>query len=240
MPDLTSPNSSGDANLFIVIPCRNAAAMLPQLLETLNHYTTISRDHILCINDGSTDDTAVVLDASHVRVVTHKVNQGKGAALRDAYTLALSLGATAVLALDADLQHHPKEIPKFLKASETWSIVIGSRKKSFAPPMPWSRIFSNRTTSAFLSWMLGVPIEDSQCGYRLISAECLSQVLPLCHETGFMFETEFLIHAARHGFTIGFTDIGAIYDGKPSYISHVKDTLRFIRVVSRLLFRKAN
>ena len=71
---------------------------------------------VLVVDDGSTDDTAARAEAAGARVIRQVPNQGKGAALRAGFRLALDEGWDAVLTLDADGQHDPDEIPRFVAA----------------------------------------------------------------------------------------------------------------------------
>ena len=71
---------------------------------------------VLVVDDGSTDDTADVAAAAGATVLPQRPNQGKGAALRMGFRRALAEGYDAVVTLDADGQHDPDEIPRFLAA----------------------------------------------------------------------------------------------------------------------------
>ncbi len=220
-------------SLFALIPCYNAEKSLPNLLAELRAF--IPPERTICINDGSTDKTVTVLHQHGVKAYHLPKNQGKGVALKLGYDLALKCGATSVLAIDSDHQHLPADIPKFQQAISRYDIVIGSRRRNgrFTAPMPLPRIFSNTTTSAILTHITKQKIEDAQCGFRLIHRKCLEEIVPLCFEKGFMFETEFLLHAASHGYTIGFVEIEVIYGTAASNMRYVADTLNFIKLMLR-------
>jgi glycosyltransferase involved in cell wall biosynthesis len=220
-------------SLFALIPCYNAEKSLPNLLAELRAY--IPPERTICINDGSTDKTVTVLYQHGVKAYHFPKNQGKGAALKLGYDLALKCGATSVLTIDSDHQHLPADIPKFQQAALRYDIVIGSRRRNgrFTAPMPLPRIFSNTTTSAILTRLTKQKIEDAQCGFRLIQRKCLEEIVPLCFERGFMFETEFLLLAATHGYTIGFVEIEVIYGTAASNMRYVVDTLNFIKLMLR-------
>ncbi len=220
-------------SLFALIPCYNAEKSLPNLLAELRAF--IPPERTICINDGSTDKTVTVLHQHGVRAYHLPKNQGKGVALKLGYDLALKCGATCVLTIDSDHQHLPADIPKFQHAALHYDIVIGSRRRNgrFTAPMPLPRIFSNTTTSAILTRITKQKIEDAQCGFRLIQRKCLEEIVPLCFEKGFMFETEFLLHAATRGYTIGFVEIEVIYGTAASKMRYVADSLNFIKLILR-------
>ncbi|MDQ3127802.1 MAG: glycosyltransferase family 2 protein, partial [Chloroflexota bacterium] len=71
---------------------------------------------VVVVDDGSSDATASVARAAGATVIEQHPNQGKGAALRAGFRTALDNGAEAILTLDADGQHDPAEIPRFLDA----------------------------------------------------------------------------------------------------------------------------
>ncbi|MCS6988612.1 MAG: glycosyltransferase family 2 protein [Chloroherpetonaceae bacterium] len=220
-------------SLFALIPCYNAEKTLPNLLAELKAF--IPPERTICVNDGSRDKTVTTLRKLDVKAYHFPKNQGKGAALKLGYELALKCGATAVLAIDSDHQHLPADIPKFLREASCYDIVVGSRRRNgrFGKPMPFPRVFSNSTTSAILSCLTKQRIEDAQCGFRLIHRRCLEDIVPLCKEKGFMFETEFLLHAAERGYKIGFVEIEVIYGTSASNMRYVADTFNFVKLVLR-------
>jgi len=220
--------------IYAVVPCYNVAQTLPTLLHALS--SIIPRDRIICVNDGSEDETMNVLLAHAVHAVAHERNKGKGAALKTGLHYALAKGASAVLVLDSDLQHNPHDAPKLIGAITKFDMVIGSRRSAAQfrkSAMPLARQLSNRISSGILSYLLGQDILDSQCGYRIIRAECLRAILPLCKETGYMFETEFLIYAIKQGFKVGFVEIETIYRGEKSYMRYATETKNFLKLVWR-------
>ncbi|MBC8044045.1 MAG: glycosyltransferase family 2 protein [Rhizobacter sp.] len=221
--------------LYAVVPCYNAEPHLPELLPRLKKI--IPPDRIIAIDDGSTDRTASLLRQSGVQVSSHPTNLGKGRSLRTGYEAALRQGALQVLSLDSDLQHAPEDIPNLLAVNA--DLVIGSRRRAFAPtvlrpaptPMPLLRRLSNRITSELVSLLVRQPVLDSQCGFRLASRGCIEAVLPKCKETGFMFETEFLLVAAAAGFTIGSAEIETRYAGEKSYMRPFSETVKFLKLI---------
>ncbi|ACF12828.1 glycosyl transferase family 2 [Chloroherpeton thalassium ATCC 35110] len=226
-------------SLFAVVPCYNVENTLPFFLHRLSEQFPLKQTFF--INDGSTDKTADVLKKKFAQVHHHESNCGKGKSLKHGYGKALQAGATWVFTIDSDLQHSPSDIPKFLEVASQHDIVIGSRRQAFCwsnPVMPLPRKISNRITSGILSKLCDQPILDSQCGFRFIKRDCLERVLPKCRENGFMFETEFLLHAANEGFSISFVDIEVVYGTAKSHMRYVIDTLNFIKLAVRFGHKK--
>jgi glycosyltransferase involved in cell wall biosynthesis len=193
----------------------------------------LGHGQILVVDDGATDESGALARAAGVQVITHEVNQGKGAALRTGFTAALAAGAEWVFTLDADGQHDPAEMPAFLAAAAAGGadLWIGDRMQD-TRDMPPLRRFANRSTSSIISWLAGQPIADSQSGYRLISARVLRSV-DLRFDR-FEAESEILIKASRAGFRIGSVPIRTIYGEEKSTIHPARDTLRFIGLVWKL------
>ena len=103
--------------------------------------------------------------------------------------------------------------------------------------MPMSRKFSNRLTSFIISKIVGQRIVDSQCGYRRYRLSSIDDLE--FREMGFQFESEVLIKAIHSESKIKQIKISTIYDkNNKSYIKHFSDTLKFIRLIVRSIFRR--
>ena len=193
---------------------------------------TAAREHlpVVVVDDGSTDGTADRARAAGATVIEQRPNRGKGAALRTGFRRALDDGATAILTLDADGQHDPREIPAFLAA---WSsvprpeLIVGRRSFRSMPPI---RRLSNELGRRAFSWAVGQNIPDNQSGYRLISRRLAEATLD-SDETGFAFEVEQTTTCIRLGGTIAWVPIRTIYAGAPSHIRPVAHLREFIRIV---------
>jgi glycosyltransferase involved in cell wall biosynthesis len=185
---------------------------------------------VLVVDDGSADRTADVARAAGATVLEQRPNAGKGAALRAGFRRALSDGAEAVLTLDADGQHDPAEIPRFLSAwasLPTPDLVIGSRNFRAMPP---ARRLSNNLGRIAFSWAVGREIPDNQSGYRLVSRR-LAEATLASDEPGFAFEVEQITTCIRMGGTLTWVPIRTIYAGAPSHIRPVAHLREFARIV---------
>jgi len=216
----------GELSIVALVPAWNEAARIGPIVEATRAYLPV-----LVVDDGSRDDTAAVAEAAGATVVRHPHNRGKGVALMTGFAWALEQGCEAVLTLDADGQHDPAEIPKFLAAWEAGAgdLIIGRRNFS---QMPFPRLFTNPFGSWLLSLALGTRIYDNQSGYRVYSRRFL-ETLSLT-TTGFELEVEVITQAVCNGVRIGWIDIRTIYDvDKVSYFHPIKDTARFFGMVWR-------
>ncbi len=210
--------------ILALIPAWNEATRIGPVVEAARAYLPV-----LVVDDGSQDDTSAVAEAAGAIVVRHLQNRGKGVALTTGFAWALERGCEAVLTLDADGQHDPADIPRFLAAYDAGagSLIVGRRDFS---QMPFLRSFVNPFGSWLLSLALGTRIYDNQSGYRLYNRHFLER-LDLT-TTGFELEVEVIIQAVCQGIRIGWVDVRTIYDtGKVSYFHPVKDTARFLGMV---------
>jgi glycosyltransferase involved in cell wall biosynthesis len=193
----------------------------------------MAREHlsVLVVDDGSSDDTAEQARSAGATVIEQRPNRGKGAALRLGFERAIAEGYAAVLTLDADGQHDPAEIPKFIAAYEVDprpDLVIGRRNFRTMPPV---RRIANELGGRAFSWAVGQPIPDNQSGYRLIGRRVMDATLG-SDEGGFEFEVEMITTVIRLGGTIAWVPIRTIY-GAPSHIRPLDHLRHFSRIVRK-------
>jgi glycosyltransferase involved in cell wall biosynthesis len=204
---------------------------------------------VLVVDDGSTDDTAARAAAAGAAVLPQHPNQGKGAALRMGFRRALAEGFDAVVTLDADGQHDPDEIPRFLAAYAAGGeadasdpaglgavaaggprpeLVIGRRDFTRMPPI---RRLSNNIGAKAFSWAVGQAIPDNQSGYRLLGRRLMAAMVA-SRESGFEFEVEMIAVCIRHGWSLAWVPISTIYGGEPSHVRPLHHLRHFVRATS--------
>ncbi len=221
----------------VIIPVYNSAAAIPALLEQIADAVNIADLdlRVLIVDDGS-EPALPVFQSERVALtqIRHTENQGKGAALKSGFAHFLQADEVqAVITIDADLQHPPRFIPDFIRkhTDDGCDLVVGFRHRS-PKTMPVHRIMSNSITSFIISKMIGERVPDSQCGYRLYSRKALECIS--LDENRFHLESEFVLRAGWKKMKIGHVDVPTIYNGAPSAIRGIPDTLDFIRLVFRL------
>lgn len=218
--------------LALVIPAYNEAGTIAALAgEALVHCPWV-----IVVDDGSTDGTAATLAGMPITVLRNEANMGKGASLARGLTQALSQGADAVITMDADGQHRPGDLPRFIAAlgGHSGCLILGARRGN-SPNAPRLRVFANRFADFWISWAAGRPIRDTQSGFRLYPAELLKQVRVESRRAGsFVFESAVLIEAVRRGFGVHELPIDSIYNPgqRPSYYRPVIDTTRIVLMVA--------
>lgn len=216
----------------IVIPACNVGGQLRGVLLKCLQY--VSKNHIYVIDDGSTDLTSDVAKKGRVVIHRHPGNLGKGAALKTGFKLALSDRLEGIFTMDGDGQHDPDSIPAFLSVMRKTGcdFVMGTRRFRISE-MPADRIFSNRMSSLVVSLLVGRAIHDSQCGFRLIRRNVIESIE--LNTNHYETETELLVKAIWNGFRIGFCSIPVISTIYESQIRRLPDSVRFCRLILKLL-----
>jgi glycosyltransferase involved in cell wall biosynthesis len=213
------------------------AAVIPAFGEE-KHIGDVARrtrailEHVLVVDDGSTDETANRGRESGAEVIVHPQNRGKGEAIKTGLRHWLDRQFDYVIILDADGQHLPEEIDRFIDLTSTSNaqMFVGSRMNDVSS-MPLVRRMVNRYMSNKISRVCGQNIPDTQCGFRMLHRELIPDVLGGANR--FDYETEMLIIASRKGQKIEAVPISTVYSDEVSSIHPVRDTLRFFKLMRR-------
>lgn len=228
-----------DSECTVLIPALNEEKTIRAIVEeALTHV-----DHVLVVSDGSTDGTVAALEGLSVEIIDHEQNLGKGQRLAEGLDHAISRGAEAVLTLDADGQHDPKDIPAFIAAAQSapGRLIIGDRSVNRGA-MPRNRAFSIRVGDFFISWATERRFRDGQCGMRLYPAALWRRTgVPEAERSHFVFETAVILRAAEAGFDFFRVPIKARYQGfvqRPSHFRPIVDALRIMRILLGFLIKR--
>ncbi len=215
------------AKILAIIPAYNEAPRVAKVVTGAAVHLPV-----LVVDDGSTDGTADRAQAAGATIIRGWPNQGKGAALRAGFRHALAGDYRAVITLDADGQHDPAEIPKFIErfAVQGGDLIIGWRRLRGMPPV---RRLANWLGRQAFSWAVGRPVPDNQSGYRLISRRLMT-ALEDSQEPGFEFELEMIVTCVRRGFGLDSLFIQTIYSGEGSHIDPGRHLFNFLRLVWRI------
>ncbi len=218
----------------VLIPTYNEAKTIGKLITAIES----EGFDVLVVDDGSKDDTASIARNAGAVVIEHKINRGKGASLKAGFAYVLENGYDIALIMDGDGQHNPKDIKRFIKASQSTGadLIIGNRMQDTKsmPPIRW---LTNKWMSGFISKLCGQHIPDSQCGFRLIKRRVIERIKLVSSK--YDTESEILIRAGKKNFKLSSIPIKSIYNGEASDIHPIKDALRFIRLVIYMWLERA-
>ncbi len=216
-----------DPEITAILPARNEADGLRQLLPALKHEYTNAE--ILVINDGSWDDTVDVCHANDVIVVSHPYSMGNGAAVKSGARIAT--GKTLIF-MDADGQHQPADIKRLLeKLAEGYDMVVGARSKGSHAGL--HRATANSFYNRLASWMTGRAIPDLTSGLRAVRAEKFRKFLYLL-PNGFSYPTTITMSFFRAGYSVAYVPISAKQRIGKSHIRLVRDGVRFLLIIFKI------
>lgn len=180
----------GGGKATLIIPAYNEERGLAAVLRRLES-APIEGLEIIVVDDGSTDSTAVVAEASGVRLLRHETNRGKGAALQSGLAAA---STPRIVVMDADDTYPTSAIATMVALLEERDYVRGLRTEGRAH-IPRLNRFGNRVIAAAVSLVSGVRSSDPLTGlYALRTADLRRMRLA---STGFGIETEIAIKSAR-------------------------------------------
>jgi glycosyltransferase involved in cell wall biosynthesis len=214
------------------------AAVIPAYNEEKHIGDVVRRtrqmlDNVLVVDDGSGDKTAERARDAGAEVIVHEQNRGKGETIKTGLRHWLDRQFDFVIILDADGQHRPEEIDRFIAAAvsaDEPKLILGNRMNDISS-MPLVRRIVNRWMSQRISALCGQGIPDTQCGFRMLHRELIPELLG--GAARFDYETEILIVASRKRFRIGSVPISTVYSDEVSSIHPVRDTLRFFKLMRR-------
>lgn len=177
--------------VYIVIPAFNESKRIKKVLEELEN----TNFPVIVVDDGSRDSTFEQIKKHHVIVLRHRVNLGKGAALKTGCEAAISMGADAIIMMDSDGQHKAEDLPKFAEKIQSgkFDVVFGSRNMSLGVPLV--RFMGNKFASVLVSLLFGVYVSDLICGYRAITRKAYTLINLKSSDYG--IETEMVIKTAK-------------------------------------------
>ena len=214
------------AGICVLIPTYNNAATVGKVIEESKLYCK----DIFVVNDGSTDNTTAVLESIEgINVISYIPNRGKGHALQCGLNKARECGFDYCITLDADGQHYPSEIPKFIEAVGTnpGSLIIGARNLN-AENMPGKNTFANKFSNFWFKVETWQTLHDTQSGFRLYP---LKEIEKIKLFTGmYEFELEIIVKAAWRGIKVMNIPIKVYYPPAGERVSHFKPLRDFTRI----------
>lgn len=223
-------------NACAVIPCLDAAATLGEVVRGARAQVGT----VIVVDDGSVDDSAAVALHARADLVSHAANRGKGAALLSGLARARELGFTHVVALDADGQHDPSDIPSLEAAARAHpdALIVGCRDFS-VPNVPKGSRFGRRFSNFWVALETGRRLGDTQSGFRVYPVELtLALNVPASR---FQWEVEVIVRAAWAGLDVRDAPVTVYYPPPDERLSHFRgfvDSARLSVMHTRLVFRQ--
>jgi len=226
--------------IFCVIPAWNEEANIVKTLEDVILFT----DEIIVVDDGSTDDTLVLVNNfakktntknKKVIALSHIINRGQGAALATGNELALSLGADIIFHFDADGQFLSTDISKVLEPLlfDEFDVVLGSRFLGLESEMPFSKKnIIMPIARLFMNFFFNAHLTDPQSGFRALNRGAWEKID--IEQDGMAHCSEIIIKVLKNNLRVKEVPIKVLYSeyglGASGGFKIVKDL--FLRKIS--------
>ena len=225
--------------LTVLMPVYNEQATVKAIIAKCLHVELCVAVDLIIVNDGSADLTAQVLagvDEPRVQVLTHGVNQGKGAALRTG--LAAAKGDLVIIQ-DADLEYSPSDWHALLAPVIDGKayVVYGNRFGGGGQNMSGLHRFGNRFLSLVTSLLYTKRLGDMETCYKLFDRRVLEPIHVVSNR--FDFEPEITAKVLRQGYDI--VEVPISYSGREIHEGKKitwRDGFSAIRALVRFRFAK--
>jgi glycosyltransferase involved in cell wall biosynthesis len=177
MTSATPLASSGarESTAWVVVPLYNEAEVISEVIAGLRERFS----HVLCVDDGSTDNSVALAQASGARVIRHPMNLGQGAALQTGFDyVSARPDATHIITFDADGQHLVRDAMEMLELAQRKriSIIFGSRflDKRSKPGMRKRIVL--KVAVLMTRAITGLRLTDAHNGLRVMSMEAIGKI----------------------------------------------------------------
>lgn len=161
----------------VVIPLKNEEENIADLISELEPVMESLKSpwELLCIDDGSTDQTLAVLseiarDKNFIRILTFDRNYGQSCAFDAGFKNARG---EWVITLDGDRQNDPADIPKMLLAADNNDLICGHRINR---QDPWHKKLTSRLANFIRSRLCNDQISDTGCSLKVYRTACLKHI----------------------------------------------------------------
>jgi len=229
-----------DCSVVVLIPAYSPGGKLIQLIQDLNKRANLP---ILVVNDGSSVDSDKIFSSiqgiENVVVITHQINQGKGAALKTGFRYIQNnfVQCKRIVTADADGQHSVEDIIRIAEfiAEDDSSLVLGMRK--FGNDVPLRSKFGNLVTKYVMRIVTGLRINDTQTGLRGIPYILIDVLISIPYNR-YEFEMEMILVCKRENIRIREVSIKTIYidENSDSHFNPVIDSIRIYFTLLRYFF----
>ena len=244
----------GSLAISVVIPAFNEEDRLPPFLQTVRPYMAEAHGdayEVIVVDDGSRDRTAELVEEAarnwpQLRLLRHAENRGKGGAVK---TGVLASAGRLVLFADADGAAPISEEAKLRSAiAEGADVACGSRLigPNRQRTRRWHRRALGRAFAALVQFVVGSPVRDTQCGFKMFRGPVARELFRLCPRDDYLFDVFILLAAKRLSYSIA--EISIPWQDVPGSRLHLlRDSLKMAaglvtlrRQVARLVPPKEN
>ena len=215
------------STVSVVIPAMNERATIGTVVSQLA--THASWFEVLVVDDGSTDDTAILAEQAGATVIRHPYNKGNGAAVKSGIRAARG---QFILIIDADGQHRPEDAVRLVRELGVYDLVVGAR--AAVTQATTGRRLGNAVLNGLASYLTGRPIPDLTSGFRGARRSGLREFLHLL-PNGFSTPTTTTLAFIKAGYNVTFVPIDAAQRTGTSKIKFVRDGAKFLLILLKIV-----
>lgn len=213
--------------ISIILPAKNEAGAISTTIKGI--VQVLPTAEVIVVNDGSSDQTAVLAQAAGAKVINHPYSKGNGAAIK---TGARAATGDVIVFMDADGQHNPQDIPRLLeKINQGYDLVVGARQQGSQASI--GRGIANRLYNNLATYMTEHKVEDLTSGFRAVRADKFREFLYLL-PNGFSYPTTSTMAFFRAGYSVTYVPIHAAKRIGKSHIHPLKDSVRFFLIIFKI------
>lgn len=223
--------------ITVVLPAYKAEKTLKQTYDSIPMDIV---DHVILVDDASTDSTVELARQLGIKTFCHHTNLGYGANQKTCYREALALGSDIVVMLHPDYQYDPRLVTAMaaMVASGIYDAVLASRilgNTALSGGMPFYKYVSNRALTLFQNILCGAKLSEYHSGYRAFSREVLERLPLLGNSDDFVFDNQMLAQVLAFNFKIGEISCPTKYMPEASSISFRRSTIYGLGVLKTSL-----
>lgn len=215
--------------IAVVIPAHNEETRIGKVLDDLKKTNLF----VCVVDDGSKDKTFQVASKKASLALKHRINLGKGAALKTGCEAVFKLGYDAVVIMDSDGQHLVGDLNKFIELIKTrkFDVIFGRRK--YNKGIPIVRYWGNKVASILVWSLFKIYISDLICGYRAFTRKSYKKLK--WQSSGYGVETEMVIRVGLNKLRYAEIPVQNVYHDKFKGVT-VFDALSILFQVVRWRF----
>ena len=232
-----NPDHRAAPSVVVVMPAFNAAETLE---ATYRDIPSGSVQHVILVDDASTDGTLDVARELKITAFRHEKNFGYGANQKTCYAEALKTEHDIVVMLHPDYQYDPTLLPAVIEPilENRADVVFGSRLLGSSPieqGMPWWKYMGNRSLTRLENAVFGLHLSEYHTGYRAYSRPSLEGVAFRMNSDSFVFDQEIVAQLVHAGFRIAEVPVPTRYFPEASSASFWQSTRYGFSILSVLL-----
>ena len=201
----TTKNKKPDFSL--ILPCYNEGPHLDESVKKIVETLAISKFsyEIILIDDKSKDNTAqhiknIVKNHQHLQGFFHKKNLGRGGTVKKGI---LKAKGKVVGFIDVDLEVSPVYIPYFVSRILNGQAEVTTGHRTYRETLiSLPRVISSRSYSFLVKKILGVPLHDTETGYKFFDRQKILPILKKTRNPGWFWDTEIMTIAYYQGLKI--------------------------------------